>query len=266
MASHQASLQRNGVRHAGCAHVWLLFAMAFYVPLSGAAFNAAAMSLVGVQYGHNRYFRHYRRQPSALSIVTQVHGRANVLRTNLATRMQYDDGEITEREVSGLGDLSILGAIGKLRAGVPSKTRELAKTNRINESYEIQCEKASYLLKINRRLAAHELFEGSIAVVMLTYTSIAVVMLTCGAVQRRSCLSAGAPLCWYDVPKDSSHRQPPAWRQLHDTGVSQLRPRRSAGFTCFTSTKVRIHDTGVSLLRPRRAAGALASVVVLLYL
>ena len=244
MASHQASLQRNGVRHAGCAHVWLLFAMAFYVPLSGAAFNAAAMSLVGVQYGHNRYFRHYRRQPSALSIVTQVHGRANVLRTKLATRMQYDDGEITEREVSGLGDLSILGAIGKLRAGVPSKTRELAKTNRINESYEIQCEKASYLLKINRRLAAHELFEGSIAVVMLTYTSIAVVMLTCGAVQRRSCLSAGAPLCWYDVPKDSSHRQPPAWRQLHDTGVSQLRPRRAAGcttqFTCFTSTKVRI--------------------------
>ena len=163
MASHQASLQRNGVRHAGCAHVWLLFAMAFYVPLSGAAFNTGAISLVGVQYGHNRYFRHYRRQ--ALS--TQVHERSNV-RTKLATRMQYDDGEITEREVSGLGDLSILGAIGKLRAGVPSKTRELAKTNRINESYEIQCEKASYLLKINRRLAAHELFEGSIAVVMLT--------------------------------------------------------------------------------------------------
>lgn len=78
------------------------------------------------------------------------------------THMQHD-GEISERDTDGLSDLSLLGAFGKLRAGVPTKTRELAKTSRINESFEIQCEKASYLLKINRQCSASQMFEGEAA-------------------------------------------------------------------------------------------------------
>jgi len=48
-----------------------------------------------------------------------------------------EDG-IGEREAKGLSDLSLLGAFGKLRAGLPTRTRELPKPSRINESFEIQ--------------------------------------------------------------------------------------------------------------------------------
>jgi len=78
---------------------------------------------------------------------------------------QMLSGGADEAEMSevGLGDLSVLGAFGKLRAGVPTKTRELPKPSRINESFEIQCEKASYLLKINRHCSAAQMFEGEAA-------------------------------------------------------------------------------------------------------
>lgn len=49
----------------------------------------------------------------------------------------YED-ELSERESKGLSDLSLLGAFGKLRTGLPTKTRELAKPSRINECFEIQ--------------------------------------------------------------------------------------------------------------------------------
>ncbi|MGB1606248.1 MAG: fructosamine kinase family protein, partial [Promethearchaeia archaeon] len=84
----------------------------------------------------------------------------------LAPRMQYggsDDERAGEDEGmlrGGLSDLSLLGAVGKLRAGALTQTRELPKLNRINECFEIQCEKASYLLKINRHLAASQMFQG----------------------------------------------------------------------------------------------------------
>jgi hypothetical protein len=57
--------------------------------------------------------------------------------------MQHGGGEsseegIGERESKGLSDLSLLGAFGKLRAGMPTSTRELPKPSRINESFEIQ--------------------------------------------------------------------------------------------------------------------------------
>lgn len=100
-----------------------------------------------------------------------------------------NEDEMSESEMTGLSDLSLLGAFGKLRAGLPTKTRELPKPSRINESFHIQvrhaafildntciipffadddtcawqCEKASYLLKINRRLTASQMFEGEAA-------------------------------------------------------------------------------------------------------
>jgi len=45
---------------------------------------------------------------------------------------------LSERSAMGLSDLSLLGAFGKLRAGLPTKTRELPKPSRINECFEIQ--------------------------------------------------------------------------------------------------------------------------------
>ena len=81
--------------------------------------------------------------------------------------MQYgdaNDGEVGEDTgASGLSDLSLLGAFGKLRAGAPTRTRELPKPNRINETFEIQCENDSFLLKINRQLSASQMFEGEAA-------------------------------------------------------------------------------------------------------
>jgi hypothetical protein len=80
-----------------------------------------------------------------------------------APQMLFGGADEAEMSLTGLGDLSVLGAFGKLRAGVPTKTRELPKPSRINESFEIQCEKASYLLKINRFCSAAQMFEGEAA-------------------------------------------------------------------------------------------------------
>lgn len=81
----------------------------------------------------------------------------------VAPQMLSGGADEVEMSETGLSDLSLLGAFGKLRAGVPTKSRELPKPSRINESFEIQCEKASYLLKINRHFSAAQMFEGEAA-------------------------------------------------------------------------------------------------------
>ena len=96
----------------------------------GTAAFSVPMPLAGCARGHPRECQLAARPRS--SSCSRRRGR-------FVARMQEGDGdEINEREMTGLSDLSLLGAFGKLRAGLPTKTRELPKPSRINESFEIQ--------------------------------------------------------------------------------------------------------------------------------
>ena len=82
------------------------------------------------------------RQPGPARVPGVGAGRERAAR-RASPSMQHGGGEsseegIGEREAKGLSDLSLLGAFGKLRAGMPTSTRELPKPSRINESFEIQ--------------------------------------------------------------------------------------------------------------------------------
>ena len=82
------------------------------------------------------------RRPCSPKVPGVGAGRARAAR-RASPSMQHGEGEsseegIGERETKGLSDLSLLGAFGKLRAGMPTSTRELPKPSRINESFEIQ--------------------------------------------------------------------------------------------------------------------------------
>eukprot|EP00281_Chroomonas_sp_CCMP1168_P006882 CAMPEP_0206266122 /NCGR_PEP_ID=MMETSP0047_2-20121206/30393_1 /ASSEMBLY_ACC=CAM_ASM_000192 /TAXON_ID=195065 /ORGANISM="Chroomonas mesostigmatica_cf, Strain CCMP1168" /LENGTH=359 /DNA_ID=CAMNT_0053694129 /DNA_START=183 /DNA_END=1262 /DNA_ORIENTATION=- len=65
--------------------------------------------------------------------------------------------------MTDLGDLSILGAVKKLRAGDLTKTRSIHFPGCINESYKFECEKANFFVKINRKFSCSEMFEGESA-------------------------------------------------------------------------------------------------------